>query len=368
MTRTTPPRPAANLIDEPVVDDAPARPAPQPASRSARRLADRLYAKLAEAIDRRWRWDRFPTPISLALIMGIRDDLREHNLFDTNDTASVPTLPPEPPSRYLVARSVDGSYNDLSAPAMGMAKTRFGRNVPLADTVPEDSERVLTPNPRLVSTRLLARGPEMIPVPTLNVLAAAWLQFETRDWFSHGTDATRCFAVPRPPGDDWPTDPMTGAAHPARPARGRHLRQHRDPLVGRVPDLRQHAEVPGRRAPPEAGHGQGRDRAGRPDRHRPGAARQLRRPRRLVGRPGAAAHAVHARAQRRLRHARRGLPLLVGRRGVRQGPAGRRRAHRQDPHGRVDHRDPQPARAADRHADQLVRPRRGARPPALSGG
>ncbi len=217
MTRTTPPRPTANLIDEPVVDDAPARPAPQPVSRSARRLAGRLWASLAEAIDRRWRWDRFPTPVSLALIMGIRDDLREHNLFDTNDTASVPTLPPEPPSRYLVARSVDGSYNDLSAPAMGMAKTRFGRNVPLADTVPEDPERVLTPNPRLVSTRLLARGPEMIPAPTLNVLAAAWLQFETRDWFSHGTDATRCFAVPRPPGDDWPTDPMTVPRTPRDP-------------------------------------------------------------------------------------------------------------------------------------------------------
>ncbi|HVK36619.1 MAG TPA: peroxidase family protein, partial [Microlunatus sp.] len=116
--------------------------------------------------------------------------------------------PPEPPSRYLVARSVDGSYNDLSAPAMGMAKTRFGRNVPLADTVPEDPERVLTPNPRLVSTRLLARGPEMLPARGLNVLAAAWLQFETRDWFSHGTDAERPFEVPRPTGDDWPTDPI----------------------------------------------------------------------------------------------------------------------------------------------------------------
>ena len=208
MTRTAPSRTAPNVVDETVVEDAPARPARPPVSRPARRLAARLYARLVEAIDRRWRWDRFPTPVSLALIMGIRDDLREHNLFDTNDAASVPTLPPEPPARYLVARSVDGSYNDLSAPAMGMANTRFGRNVPLPDTVPEDPQRVLTPNPRLVSTRLLARGPEMIPARGLNVLAAAWLQFETRDWFSHGTDATRPFEVPRPPGDDWPTDPI----------------------------------------------------------------------------------------------------------------------------------------------------------------
>ena len=195
-------------IDETVVEDAAARPGRLSDPRTARRLAGRLYARLAEAIDRRWRWDRFPTPVSLALIKGIRDGLREHNLFDTNDAASTPTLPPEPPARYLVSRSADGSYNDLSAPAMGMAETRFGRNVPPSDAVPEDPHRILTPNPRLVSTRLLARGPEMIPATGLNVLAAAWLQFETRDWFSHGTDATCPFEVSRPPGDDWPTDPI----------------------------------------------------------------------------------------------------------------------------------------------------------------
>ena len=208
MTRTAPSRTAANLVDEPVVKDAVARPAGPPARRRVRHLANRIYAMLAEAIDRRWRWDRFPTPVSLALIKGIRDNLREHNLFDTNDAASTPALPPEPPARLLVARSADGSYNDLSAPAMGMANTRFGRNVPLVDTEPEDPDRLLTPNPRLVSTRLLARGPKMIPAPGLNVLAAAWLQFETRDWFSHGTNAERPFEVPRPPGDDWPTDPI----------------------------------------------------------------------------------------------------------------------------------------------------------------
>jgi hypothetical protein len=193
MTRTVP-SPAAT-------DPTPARPAP------TRRLTNRLYARLATAIDHRRRWDRFPTLVSLALLKGIRDELRWHNLFDTNDAASAPV--PEPSARHLVARTADGSYNDLSAPAMGMAGTRFGRNVPLCDTDPEGPQRLLTPNPRLVSTRLLARGPEMIPAPTLNVLAAAWLQFETRDWFSHGTDPARAFEVPRPPGDDWPTDPIT---------------------------------------------------------------------------------------------------------------------------------------------------------------
>jgi hypothetical protein len=134
--------------------------------------------------------------------------LRAHSLFDANDEESRPKIHAHPAPRWLVARTVNGSYNDLSTPAMGMAGTRFGRNVPLRHTRPEQGDQLMTPNPRLVSTTLLARGPEMIPASTLNVLAAAWLQFETRDWFSHGTDIVHPFEVSRPDGDTWPSNPI----------------------------------------------------------------------------------------------------------------------------------------------------------------
>jgi hypothetical protein len=168
----------------------------------------RSLARLAVAVDDRRRWDRFPTWVALALIKGVRDNMRARNLYDTDDEESTPKLDPTPEPRALVARTVDGAYNDLSSPAMGMAGTRFGRNVPLRFTDPEPADRLLTPNPRLVSTALLARGAEMIPATSLNVIAAAWLQFQTRDWFSHGTDPHRPFAVPRPAGDTWPADPI----------------------------------------------------------------------------------------------------------------------------------------------------------------
>jgi hypothetical protein len=168
----------------------------------------RAFAKLAVAVDRRRRWDRFPTVLSLVLLKGIRDTLRAHNLVDTNDAESLPKLDREPAARWLVARTVDGTYNDLDAPAMGAAGTRFGRNVPVESARPERDDRLMTPNPRVVSSVLLARGPEMIPATTLNVIAAAWLQFQTRDWFSHGTDTDRPFEIPRPGADTWPDNPI----------------------------------------------------------------------------------------------------------------------------------------------------------------
>jgi hypothetical protein len=170
-------------------------------------LSSRLAA-VATAVDRRIRWDRFPTPIALALILGIRAVLRARNLYDQNDAESLPKLDPQPEPRWLVARTVDGAYNDLSSPAMGMAGTRFGRNVPPRHTEPVRDPRLMTPNPRRVSTALLARGPDMIPATSLNVIAGAWLQFQTRDWFSHASDPQRPFTVPRPAGDTWPEDPI----------------------------------------------------------------------------------------------------------------------------------------------------------------
>jgi hypothetical protein len=48
-----------------------------------------------------------------------------------------------------------------------------------------------------------------------NVLAAVWLQFQTRDWFSLGTDHEHSFQVPRPEGDQWPDDPILLPRTPA---------------------------------------------------------------------------------------------------------------------------------------------------------
>ena len=64
----------------------------------------------------------------------------------------------------------------------GATNARFGRNL-----LPLYGENdLLTPNPRLISQKLFTRKDGMIPAETLNLLAAAWIQGQIHDWFSHG--------------------------------------------------------------------------------------------------------------------------------------------------------------------------------------
>jgi hypothetical protein len=93
--------------------------------------------------------------------------------------------------------------------------------VPLDDSQAEETPALLDPNPRLVSRELLVRH-EFKPATTLNVLAAAWLQFQVRDWFSHGTDPDRSIEVPPAPGADesdaWDRETMQVPLTPADPS------------------------------------------------------------------------------------------------------------------------------------------------------
>ncbi|WP_231116534.1 peroxidase family protein [Motilibacter rhizosphaerae] len=166
----------------------------------------RLFDAASTRLDRRYGWDRLPRPVALGVLIGLRNELRRHNL---HDTGIVPQLPrPVPPPGDPEARSADGTRNDPSDPWMGAAGTRFGRNVPLAAVDPRPEDHLLHPNPREVSRRLLTRT-EFQPATTVNVLVAAWLQFMVKDWFSHGSgDADAGYRVPLSADDPFPQQPM----------------------------------------------------------------------------------------------------------------------------------------------------------------
>lgn len=154
-------------------------------------------------------WYEQPRLKAMRSLIGIRDALRKENLHDTEDAPLTGGLPPAAPdSSQRKYRQTEGTYNDLKFPKMGAVDTRFGRNFPLKDTRP-DNANLMNPNPRLVSKVLLTRH-SFQPATILNLLAAAWIQFQVHDWFSHGkTDAANGeFEIPLDAADDWPRRPM----------------------------------------------------------------------------------------------------------------------------------------------------------------
>ena len=104
-------------------------------------------------------WYKLPAFLGAVTLLGVRNVLREQNLHDTTAVELVqPEVAPPADHRYLHARTIDGSYNDLASPRIGAAGSRFGRNVPLAFTYPEAEPGILEPNPRIISRELMTRS------------------------------------------------------------------------------------------------------------------------------------------------------------------------------------------------------------------
>jgi hypothetical protein len=171
------------------------------------RLGEGLNA-FVHRVDRRYGWHRLPVPLGVLALAEMRNKLRRENLYGTGTPPGLEAELLNGKPSDLTVRTLDGTWNDLDEPLMGAEGFRFGRNVPLEYTWPERDPRLLTPNPRTISRELLTRE-SFIPASTLNVLAAAWLQFEVHDWFSHGAnDPEHPIDVPLADDDPWPERPM----------------------------------------------------------------------------------------------------------------------------------------------------------------
>src|SRR5215213_11127810 len=112
----------------------------------------------AEAVDRTVGWDRLPVPLGIATLIGMRQRLREANLYDTETPYTKKNRPLSEP-KETHNRTADGTYNDLENARMGSAGTRFGRNVPMVGRTYPASLRgtIMEPNPREISLALMTR-------------------------------------------------------------------------------------------------------------------------------------------------------------------------------------------------------------------
>jgi len=134
-------------------------------------------------------WYKLPAYIGALNLGFLRIELRGMNLYNGYASAAEqgnPVAEPLDDKRYVNARHSDGKFNSLEMPLMGCAGMRFGRNFPRQYCQKPTEEQLMTPNPRVVSERFMKRKPGgFIPATTLNLLAAAWIQFQTHDWFNH---------------------------------------------------------------------------------------------------------------------------------------------------------------------------------------
>ena len=205
---------------------------------SVRAIAEKALREVTTAFNRFIPWHKLPLPLGLLNLIQIRRTLRAENLHDTSQmgrhgvcscpegggpTAGTPAVnaPAKADPSVLTSRTADGTFNDLRDPKMGSVGTRFGRNVPLPNAYPTEAE-LLTPNPRVISRELLTRR-AFKPATSLNLLAAAWVQFMTDDWFSHGpNDPEGPVEIPLSSDDPWPEHPMKVRRTGADPTRCPH--------------------------------------------------------------------------------------------------------------------------------------------------
>ncbi|TAQ88812.1 hypothetical protein B7494_g2865 [Chlorociboria aeruginascens] len=166
-------------------------------------IGDHIFILFFKVINKVVPWHKLPPWLGALNIVALRLELRAKNLYDVYPTPISSQACPMSDSRYLTTRHSDGLFNSLKEPHMGCRSMRFGRNVPRHLTRKPTDEELLTPNPRYISEQLLKRT-VFKPAETLNLLAAAWIQFQVHDWANHvqGTDN---FEVPLPAGDHWPS-------------------------------------------------------------------------------------------------------------------------------------------------------------------
>ncbi|KAJ6602554.1 heme peroxidase [Mycena vulgaris] len=167
-------------------------------------------------------WWNLPLYVALIYLGATRNQLSAHNLYDTYRPGEFPvSLCPR-----RAARTLNGLCNNLDIPGMGSVGTRFSRFVPINVTYGE-TDSLYTPNPRTISQNLFKRK-TFTPATSINLLAAAWIQFQTHDWFSHGAvnDPDSLMSFPLPANDPLRANGQTNMTvrrtlketHPDRPA------------------------------------------------------------------------------------------------------------------------------------------------------
>jgi hypothetical protein len=155
-------------------------------------LTDRAIIGIFKGVNKVIAWHKLPRYIGVFNLLAYRLELDNDNLHDVYPDGTFQGTKATCPMKdqtFLTTRNSDGLYNNLDMPKMGCSGQRFGRNVTRDHTTKPTDAELLTPNPRLVSEQLLQRK-QFKPATIVNLLAAAWIQFQVHDWVNHEAVST----------------------------------------------------------------------------------------------------------------------------------------------------------------------------------
>lgn len=140
-------------------------------------------------VNRLVAWHKLPSILGVVNLIALRVYHRSNNLFQgyaSSEPQGNSRDSPLPDERFLHARHSDGKFNSLDMPRMGCAGMRFGRQFPREHCKKPTERELWTLSPRVISQKFMARQARgFIPATSLKLLAAAWIQFQTHDWFNH---------------------------------------------------------------------------------------------------------------------------------------------------------------------------------------
>jgi len=142
-------------------------------------FGDKIGFLFIHAFDKRNLWHKMPVPIGLLYLNTRRTLLEKYNLLAVGSSHGAQFDPKEFPYR-----TGDGKYNDPHNADAGSQYTFFGRNMKPVD----QQDELMSPDPFVVATKLLARREYKDTGKQFNILAAAWIQFMVHDWMDHMED------------------------------------------------------------------------------------------------------------------------------------------------------------------------------------
>ncbi|XP_078165996.1 alpha-dioxygenase PIOX-like [Carex rostrata] len=143
-------------------------------------FGDKLGFILVHSLDKgKLKWHEMPVVIGLVYLNTRRTLLEKYNLLAVGSTHGTQFNP----DNYLY-RTDDGKYNDPDNAEAGSQDTFFGRNMNPVD----QKNELMSPDPVVVATKLLARRQYKDTGKQFNILAAAWIQFMVHDWMDHLED------------------------------------------------------------------------------------------------------------------------------------------------------------------------------------